>query len=221
MKEERNYPAASYLTRLSSPSQTRIKAGILKAHSRWLTTPEVEWRSCLQDAFDVFATELMTDAATATALPLIPQLVSDEAIRNGWIRWFSGKRERDSLHTELFGRYWVDSDKLRLFQRAMENRVVAWQAEYLLRFGESVPTAELPRTLAEIKRIRAELFADYKRRTGVRTKAAIYTAKNSGVHKAEFYEWLNGMLLDTSATARNLETFLRSDALPVPRVFKN
>jgi len=218
--EERDYPAASYLAHLPSPSQTRIRAGMLKTHARWLNTPVVEWRTCLQEAFDVIADELIKSASTATALPIIPRLVSDEAIRNGWIRWFRGMPEPDALHTELFGCYWVDPDKLRLVQWAVEGRAVAWRAEYLLRFGESVPTAELS-TRAEIKKSRATLLADYMLRTGVRTKAAIYRARNPGVHKPQLYEWLNGVLPSTSSTARNLEAFLGSDALPVPRVLKD
>jgi len=127
MEEDRNFPAASYLARLSSASQTRIKAGILKTHSRWLSTPDTEWRSYLQGAFDVIAAELKADAATAKTLPNISEFVSDEAIRYGWVRWFLGMPERDSLHTEHYGCHWWTRTSFGISKRAVEGRTVAWR----------------------------------------------------------------------------------------------
>jgi hypothetical protein len=67
----------------------------------------------------------------------------------------------------------------------------------------------------EIER-RAALLAAYKATHNVSSKR-IYEAKNSGIHKPEFYRWVRGELPATSAPARNFERFLAAKRAPSPR----
>jgi hypothetical protein len=76
--------------------------------------------------------------------------------------------------------------------------------------------AELDRT-AQVARYRASLLAEYKAATGTTTNSAIYNARNSGIHKPEFYKWRKGELSPNSATTRNFERFLKTQAKPLPR----
>jgi hypothetical protein len=64
---------------------------------------------------------------------------------------------------------------------------------------------------------RSRLLADYKEATGNPSNRKIYTAKNSGIHKPEFFDWVNGELLNTSQTCINFERFLREKKPPIPR----
>ncbi len=64
---------------------------------------------------------------------------------------------------------------------------------------------------------RAILLAEYKQATGNPSNKAIYTAKNSGIHKPEFFNWVNGKLHNASQTCINFERFLREKKQPVPR----
>lgn len=60
------------------------------------------------------------------------------------------------------------------------------------------------------------LLAEYKAATNASNKQ-IYEARNSGVHKPEFYEWLNGKLPSQSTPSKNLERFLTEKKRPIPR----
>jgi hypothetical protein len=68
----------------------------------------------------------------------------------------------------------------------------------------------------EISR-RCRLLAEYKAATKNVSNRQIYAAKNSGIHKPQFYEWLNGTLPSTSATAIAFERFLAAKKPPVPK----
>jgi hypothetical protein len=68
---------------------------------------------------------------------------------------------------------------------------------------------------AEIQR-RAKLLAEYKKATGA-NDYGIYNARNSGIHKPEFYRWCKGKLANDSSTAMNFERFLREKVQPKPR----
>jgi hypothetical protein len=68
----------------------------------------------------------------------------------------------------------------------------------------------------EVER-RKRLLADYKAVTGNPSNIKIYSARNSGIHKPEFYSWVNGELSSKSATALNFERFLREKKAPIPR----
>ena len=76
--------------------------------------------------------------------------------------------------------------------------------------------ATQPPVSAEIER-RKRLLADYKTATKVDANRRIYSARNSSVHKPEFYKWLNGTLPADSSTSQNLERFLSAKKLPIPR----
>jgi hypothetical protein len=64
---------------------------------------------------------------------------------------------------------------------------------------------------------RQALLAEYKAATGNPSNQKIYGAKNSGLHKPQFYEWKNGKLSVDSVTAKNFERFLAEKKLPIPR----
>jgi len=68
---------------------------------------------------------------------------------------------------------------------------------------------------------RARMLAEYKKAAGNPSNKKIYEAKNSGVHKPEFYDWLNGKLDPDSAPAINFERFLKLKKPPIPRQSKD
>ena len=67
------------------------------------------------------------------------------------------------------------------------------------------------------KERRARLLAEYKSATGNPSNKRIYEAKNSGIHKPDFYAWLKGDLSLESAMTINFERFLRLKKPPFPR----
>jgi hypothetical protein len=64
---------------------------------------------------------------------------------------------------------------------------------------------------------RQKLLADYKAATGNPSNKRIYEARNSGIHKPEFYEWLRGSLPANSTPTISFERFLREQRPPIPR----
>jgi hypothetical protein len=64
---------------------------------------------------------------------------------------------------------------------------------------------------------RKNLLVEYKSAVGGTSNKSIYEARNSGIHKAEFYQWQHGELPDKSATTANFERFLREKKPPIPR----
>ena len=64
---------------------------------------------------------------------------------------------------------------------------------------------------------RESLLREYKAATKEPSNKRIYEASNSGIHKPQFYEWINGVLPADSATAINFERFLRMKKPPIPR----
>ncbi len=77
------------------------------------------------------------------------------------------------------------------------------------------PSAQ-PSASGEVER-RSRLLAEYKAATKVDSNRKIYSARNSGVHKPEFYKWLKGKLPADSSTSRNLERFLTDKKPPISR----
>lgn len=69
---------------------------------------------------------------------------------------------------------------------------------------------------SEIER-RQKLLADYKLATGDPSDYSIYKAKNSGIHKPQFYQWRKGTLSSRTKTAQNFERFLQEKKPPIPR----
>jgi len=89
---------------------------------------------------------------------------------------------------------------------------------------ESVPVTEKTATHEvttfdtdpEVER-RNALLNDYKVATGNPANQRLYQARNSGIHKPQFYKWLKGTLPSTSETALNFERFLREKRPPIAR----
>ena len=89
---------------------------------------------------------------------------------------------------------------------------------------DQVPTADSPGTAGDSsqswsarKARRATLLAEYKLAAGNPSNKRIYEARNSGIHKPQFYEWLRGELPDDSETTKNFEKFLSAKKAPIPR----
>lgn len=64
---------------------------------------------------------------------------------------------------------------------------------------------------------RRQLLMEYKAATGNPANQKIYKAKNSCIHKPEFYDYLNGKFSSASTTCINFERFLREKKPPIPR----
>ncbi len=64
---------------------------------------------------------------------------------------------------------------------------------------------------------RKRLLAEYKAATHNPSNKKIYEARNSGIYKPQFYQWLDGTLSAHSATAVNFERFLTNKKPPIPR----
>jgi hypothetical protein len=77
-------------------------------------------------------------------------------------------------------------------------------------------TSALPNKEPEIER-RRNLLAEYKAAAGDPSDYRIYNAKNSGIHKPQFYQWRNGVLPRGSKTACHFEQFLRDKKPPTPK----
>ena len=115
----------------------------------------------------------------------------------------------------------------KLEARALQTEFEAKQSgKTTLPEKESAPPESEPGELAiqsvsvgqneEIER-RRKLLAEYKAATKNSSNKRIYEARNSGVHKPEFYQWLNGTLPTESATTISFERFLREKKPPIPR----
>ena len=81
---------------------------------------------------------------------------------------------------------------------------------------EPVAELQIETQLGEVAR-RERLLADYKQGAGNPSNKRIYEARNSSIHKPQFYEWLRGDLPATSETTINFERFLREKKSPIPR----
>ena len=64
---------------------------------------------------------------------------------------------------------------------------------------------------------RLKVLNEYKAANKSVPSKQIYEARNSGIYKPEFYEWLSGRLPDTSSITINFERFLRDKKPPIPR----
>jgi hypothetical protein len=81
--------------------------------------------------------------------------------------------------------------------------------------GVPVPKSEETPSMLVARRI--SMLEEYKRATRTTSNRRIYTARNSGIHKPQFHEWLKGSLEETSQTCLNFERFLREKKPPIPR----
>jgi hypothetical protein len=76
---------------------------------------------------------------------------------------------------------------------------------------------EAPEDLTSEVSRRRQLLAEYKSSTGNPANKRIYEARNSGIHKPQFYSWRNGSLATDSETSLNFERFLREKKSPLSR----
>jgi hypothetical protein len=80
-----------------------------------------------------------------------------------------------------------------------------------------VKTTEMGRPSGDCVPRRMTLLSEYRSATGNPSNRKIYTARNSGINKPEFYAWLRGDLPDTSKTTINFDKFLHSKKRPIPK----
>jgi hypothetical protein len=73
-------------------------------------------------------------------------------------------------------------------------------------------------SIDQIVSFRTNLLNEYKQSTGNPSNSKIYRARNSGIHKPQFYQWLRGELSAGSETTVNFERFLREKKPPIPRL---
>ena len=62
---------------------------------------------------------------------------------------------------------------------------------------------------------RRKMLEEYKAATDNPSNKSIYEAKNSMIHKPEFYKWRKGELPENSSTTVNFERFLHSRQRPI------
>jgi hypothetical protein len=107
------------------------------------------------------------------------------------------------------------------YQSVLEGPIREWKGKRLLlaEFTAQPQNQECEPGLGvegEIER-RQKLLADYMAATGNPSRYRIYNARNSGIHKPQFYSWLVGNLPSDSATCINFERFLCEKKPPIPR----
>lgn len=125
----------------------------------------------------------------------------------------------DVVRRTLAGQYGCTPDEVTEDQIATEVSALLpiYPTIYIFRPQDSVPIPTGPASLpSEVER-RKQLLTEYKATTRVDSNRKIYTARNSGVHKPEFYQWLKGTLPSDSAPATNFERFLVAKKPPQPR----
>lgn len=80
------------------------------------------------------------------------------------------------------------------------------------------PEAKQPHTPTDKRDpLRVKLLSEYGAATGSPSNRKIYTARNSGINKPEFYAWLRGDLPEKSKTTIKFEKFLRAKKYPIPK----
>ena len=105
------------------------------------------------------------------------------------------------------------------FEKRLKERLAFWSNEAYKRLivpTEKVTSGSTSGSDDEIDR-RTQLLTEYKAATGNPSNRSIYEARNSGIHKPEFYAWLRGELAFESATTRSFERFLRDKKPPIPK----
>ena len=107
-------------------------------------------------------------------------------------------------------------------QRGIQRKIDRKDRSHPSNEPEKTVQADAPTTgasveLSDDESRREQLLVAYKAATGNPSNKSLYEAKNSGIHKPEFYSWVSGDLPADSATAINFETFLRLKKPPIPR----
>jgi hypothetical protein len=157
----------------------------------------------------------MLDAACSAYLKLVSDIVSQEAytiilnefVRTAWEEFvgMSGAeplpRNREFQAIQEQGRHW----HIESYKRLIDPGPLGEE-----RLGSD---EEPPDLIA----LRQQLLIEYKAATGNPSNRQIYRSRNAGIHKPQFYEWLNGTLSSKSATCINFERFLRERKKPIPK----
>jgi hypothetical protein len=109
-------------------------------------------------------------------------------------------------------------DKYREWRAAGYKRLVSANVNEPIVTGAQQPMEPIPtQSTSDDGKRRSKLLEEYKAAAGNPSNRQIYNARNSGIHKPEFYEWIAGRLPSTSETTKNFERFLREKKAPIPR----
>jgi hypothetical protein len=203
---------------LSPEDRLSIKGHLLEAHALFHRIDD--YSKPMQQAFDriagvLFESGLLTSEVLNKQLSLF---IFESALAADWYFW--GPRED---RTEIFPGYLGNATAWKEFTDNLPRMFLAeiseWTGKLLHREAAEIKSARgMPQkdVSKEIER-RARLLDEYKAATKHPSSKRIYEAKNSGIHKPEFYQWVNGILSADSATAKNFERFLREKKSPIPR----
>jgi hypothetical protein len=213
---------------LSDSDRKRIKAVLLKAHARYLRQPidPYGFIEPMEQAYDgiagiLFEAGILDDVLLGGPLRF---LIVEFAVRAQWMASPLNQGLR-----EVFPGYWGRPGPWIAFnsqyQAVFGAQLAEWRARLLERDADSSRAAPQPNTYPDDlpaereKRIaaRKQMLQDYKAACGSVSNRRIYSARNSGLYKAQFSEWVNGILPDSSATTINFERFLREKKPPIPR----
>jgi len=144
---------------------------------------------------------------------LIPKVMSKaEEITGGWRFPLNRDALLAALRPSLLGRFshWKAEGLKRA--REIESADSSVQDE-----TPNPPIKAAKATASDERTRRGKLLDDYKAAAGNPSNKRIYEARNSGIHKPDFYAWLKGELPQESAMSINLERFLRLKQRPIPR----
>jgi hypothetical protein len=205
---------------LSAADRKRVKAILLAAHAAYLRgqfDDPYKWIDPIQKAFSDTA-QLLFNANLLTAELLENQLrllLVEAGIAFHWFYWAAN----ESL-TEIFPRYLGHASTWDAFNGKFSMiflaEIAEWRGKLLEREAANATEIESEPESKEITR-RKNLLAEYKAATSTRSNQRIYQARNSGIHKPEFYQWLNGALPADSTMTVSLERFLLAKKSPIPR----
>ncbi len=152
-----------------------------------------------------------------------------EKMTSGWVNaptgaGLDGDDLKRDLRVGLIGRcsHWKAEGLKRAREIEAEERATAESGEPStpLSISAEAPPANRPVDIDRIKAERHLLLAEYKEATNNPSSRQIYEARNSGIHKPDFYSWLNGKLSAESAMSINFERFLRLKKPPLPKLPK-
>ena len=220
----------------------RLLSGLVRISSGVLgTTRQVsDLIAALDKAYSLFAQAFVDNnyALTPGLLEVdLPNMVFNFAIRENWFPSVVLLGDKSQDYELLSPRlYPIDrilpavftaksEETIEWFRKAILPSVSKWKATLIEAQIQPVvePTSH---TVTDPKTFRQELLDDYKRRVkdakgNPYSNRSLYTAKNSGICKPEFYEWLGGTLSATSMTCTNFERFLKANEPPKRREPKN
>ncbi|HLK18092.1 MAG TPA: hypothetical protein VKT81_04015 [Bryobacteraceae bacterium] len=201
-------------------------------------------KTCAVEAFDIQARHYLDQEGCCEHwIELIEfytrQAMNSLALTNGFPDQYKEMLDSELRQEALKGKVEEWKEKVRaLLERSLlaRSRAVSAHLEATMEHAREVlaeleapiqatqeisnkPTEIQPATTDERAR-RAALLADYKLATKHPSNRKIYTARNSGIHKPEFYDWINAILPKTSQTCVNFERFLEEKKPPVARTPK-